>query len=216
MSDIVDQVNQTHREVGTGRIPAGEGRTVLLRRHYAADVEDVWDACTDPDRISRWFLPITGDLRLGGRYQLQGNAGGEILRCEPPSLLAVTWVFGDAPTEEDVTEVEVRLAPAPEGGTLFELVHTAVVDEQRWAQYGPGAVGVGWDLTVIGLHLHLSGQVIEDPAAWESSPEARELAVTSSLAWGAALQASGATAEEAAIAAENTTAFYAPEPDTAP
>ena len=31
--------------------------------------------------------PISGDLRLGGRYQLQGNAGGEILVCEPPQHL---------------------------------------------------------------------------------------------------------------------------------
>ena len=45
----------------------------------------MWDACTDPERIGRWFLPVSGDLRLGGRYQLEGNAGGEILRCEPPT-----------------------------------------------------------------------------------------------------------------------------------
>ena len=32
-----------------------------------------------PERIPRWFLPVSGDLRLGGRYQLEGNAGGEVL-----------------------------------------------------------------------------------------------------------------------------------------
>ena len=36
-----------------------------------------------------------------------GYAGGEILRCEPPRLLRVTWVMGEGPA----SEVEVRLAP---------------------------------------------------------------------------------------------------------
>jgi uncharacterized protein YndB with AHSA1/START domain len=54
----------------------------------------VWDACTDPDRLNRGFLDVTGDLRLGGSYQLEGNAHGEILRCSPPRLLAVSWIYG--------------------------------------------------------------------------------------------------------------------------
>src|SRR5262245_15413379 len=122
VSDILSEFDAVERGTGRGRIPAGEGNTVRLRRTYAARVEDVWDAITDPDRIGRWFLPVTGDLRLGGRYQLKGNAGGEILRCEPPRLLAVTWVIGDNPSDVDVTEVEVRLSPGPAGGTDFELV----------------------------------------------------------------------------------------------
>ena len=59
----------------------------MLRRRYDAAIEDVWDAVTDPDRLKRWFLPISGDLRVGGTFQLEGNAGGEILSCEPPRLL---------------------------------------------------------------------------------------------------------------------------------
>ena len=44
-----------------------------------APVEEVWDALTDPDRIRRWMMPITGELKVGGSFQLEGNAGGEIL-----------------------------------------------------------------------------------------------------------------------------------------
>ena len=43
-------------------------KTLLIRRTYDAAPEDVWDALTDPDRIVRWFLPVTGDLRPGGRF----------------------------------------------------------------------------------------------------------------------------------------------------
>jgi uncharacterized protein YndB with AHSA1/START domain len=213
MLDIAGQINAVHRELGQRRIPAGEGRTVGLRRSYDAPIEDVWDAITNPDRINRWFLPITGDLRLGGNYQLKGNAGGEILRCEPPQLLKVTWVFGDNPTEVDVTEVEVLLSRGAQGQTVFELEHAAVVGPQRWAEYGPGAVGVGWDLALLGLSLHLRGEFIEDPDAWVESPEAREFIAESSKAWAAAHEAAGATTTEAVTAAENTTRFYAPDPE---
>ena len=171
---------------------------------------DVWNACTDPDRISRWFLPVTGDLRLGGHYQLQGNAGGEILRCEAPRQLKVTWVFGDDPTEADVTEVELRLTPGADGETLLELEHAAVVDPERWAEYGPGAVGVGWDLTLLGLSLPLRGGSIEDPAAWLESPEAKTFIAQSSQAWRAAHEAAGATSAEAEMAGKNTATFYDP------
>jgi uncharacterized protein YndB with AHSA1/START domain len=213
MIDVVNELNAVHRELRDGRIPAGEGRSVILRRTYDAPIEDVWDAISSADRINRWFLPITGDLRLGGTYQLKGNAGGEILRCEPPHLLKVTWVFGENPTENDVSEVEVRLSPAGDDETVFELEHTAVVDPQFWAQFGPGAVGVGWDLAVLGLGLHLRGGSIDDPDAWAQTPEARRFMTDSGSAWGAAHQAAGATAAEAEAAARNTTEFYVPPPD---
>ena len=92
MIDVIQQIEAIQREVGTGTIPAGEGRSIRLRRRYEAPIQDVWDALTDPDRISRWFLPVSGDFRLGGRYQFEGQAGGEILACERPNRLKVTWV----------------------------------------------------------------------------------------------------------------------------
>ncbi|TDD06120.1 hypothetical protein E1292_15690 [Nonomuraea deserti] len=51
-------------------------------------------------------------------------------------------------------EVEVRLSAAA-GGTLFELMHAAEVPD-FWSGFGPGAAGVGWDLALLGLGLHLS------------------------------------------------------------
>src|SRR5262245_58255057 len=62
-------------------------RMVVATCRYATDADDLWDALTQRERIPRWFMPISGDLRLGGRYQLEGNAGGEITACEPPKRL---------------------------------------------------------------------------------------------------------------------------------
>jgi len=125
MTDILDAFNAAQREISRSRIQSGDAWRVTLRRTYHAPIEDVWDAITNPDRLRRWFLPVTVEPRLGGKFQLEGNAGGEIIGCEPPRLLRVTWAFGENITEKDINEVEVRLSAAPDGGTLFELSHSA-------------------------------------------------------------------------------------------
>jgi len=213
MIDIVNQIEAVRREVGEGRIAAGEGRAVRLRRTYQAPIEDVWDAVTNPERISRWFLPISGDVRLGGTYQLEGNAGGTVLVCDPPQRFRVTWVYGEPATDRDISEVEVRLSSPESGMTILELEHSAIVPEDRWDQYGPGAVGVGWDGALLGLTLHLQGGSVDDPLAWQVSNEGRVFFTRSSEAWGEANAAAGADADAVARAVANTTAFYAPVPE---
>jgi uncharacterized protein YndB with AHSA1/START domain len=192
-------------------VPAGEGKAIRMRRTYQAPIGDVWDALTNPDRIGRWFLPISGDYRVGGSYQFEGNAGGEILACDRPNRLKVTWIFGDAPVGS--SEVEVRLAPAGADATTVELEHTAIVPDEMWSEYGPGAVGVGWEGGFLGLALHLQGGSIADPVAWQVSDEGRDFYTRSSKAWGAAHQAAGADAETVARNVTNTTEFYAPAPE---
>jgi uncharacterized protein YndB with AHSA1/START domain len=206
MNDFLDELEAVRREVDN----RDGARVVVLRREYPAAVDDVWDAVTNPQRIPRWFLPISGDLRLGGRYQIEGNAGGEVLQCEPPSLLRVSWVYGE-PVEGALSEVVVRLAPSGAGRTTLELEHAATVPPEQWTEYGPGAVGVGWDLTLLGLALHLSGGSLEDiggAEAWARSPEGRRVHAASSEAWGGANVAGGAKPDDAAAAVRNTTAFY--------
>ena len=91
--DVNEHISAVRRQVGTRTLEAGQARVVTLSRTYGAPVDDVWDACTSVERIPRWFLPITGDLRVGGRYQLQGNAGGTVERCEAPNSFGATWEF---------------------------------------------------------------------------------------------------------------------------
>ena len=125
MSDLLHHLRATTRNI-TSRDHLGQPARVLTAvRTYNAPMEDVWDALTNGERIPRWFLPISGDLRVGGHYQFEGNAGGEVLACEPPSLLRISWVMGE-PSPDSFSEVEVRLTPV-DGGTQFELVHTATV-----------------------------------------------------------------------------------------
>ncbi|MDC3959989.1 SRPBCC family protein [Polyangium jinanense] len=213
MIDIMKELYAVHRETGPKAMLAGEGRTVKLRRSYDAEIEDVWDAITNPERIRRWFLPLEGELRLGGHYQLKGNAGGKILRCDPPRLLEVTWSMG--PKDDESSKVEVRLSVGEGDQTILELEHAAIVPPGMWSEYGPGAVGVGWDLTLLGLSMELRSIFLEDKEAWGLTPEARQFITESSVSWGAANQAAGTSAEDAQKCVENTTKFYAPDPPPA-
>ncbi len=208
MTDLLNELNAVRRSTGTRGAGDAEARTIVLTRVYDAPIDDVWNAVTDPERISRWFLPVTGDLKLGGRYQTQGNAGGVIKACEPPKRLLVTWEMGET-KESDFSEVELRLVEV-DGGTEFTLDHVAVVDPAFWNQFGPGAVGVGWDLTLLGLATHLRGESIGNPEEFEKSPEAREFTTASCVSWEAASIAGGIPEDEAKSMGANTLAFYVP------
>jgi uncharacterized protein YndB with AHSA1/START domain len=206
MNDIAEEITAVHREVGGRALEAGQARVVTVSRSYPADLTDVWDACTNPERIPRWFLPVSGELKLGGRYQLEGNAGGTITHCDPPHGFDATWELGG-----DVSWIEVRLADEGDGRTLFLLNHIGHMDDERWAQFGPGAVGVGWEGALIGLHLHLTTREAVDPAKmaeWSTSEEGQRFLIASSDAWCQASVASGTDPAQARAAADRTTAFY--------
>ena len=212
MIDVSHQVSAADRTVGTRTLLAGEARVVTIARSYPADIDDIWDACTNPERLPRWFLPVSGELRLRGRYQLEGNAAGTIERCDPPHSFAATWEYGG-----ETSWIEVRLTTVDDG-TRFELDHIAHVDDERWAEFGPGAVGVGWDLGLMGLALHLAGRgpnPEQDPA-WLASTEGSRFVIDSSEAWFTAAVAAGTDPEAARAAADRTTAAYTAPPDPPP
>jgi len=184
-------------------------RAVVASRAYATDIDDLWNAITDKARIPRWFAPVDGNLELGGKYQIKGNAGGTVTACEPPRSFALTWEFGGG-----MSWVEVELAEAGDA-TQLTLRHIAPLDdksEEFWDRFGPGAVGVGWDLSLLGLAWHLeTGEAVKERFAeetWPLSDEGRTFATSSSDAWTAASLAYGTDEEAANRAGASTTAFY--------
>ena len=190
-------------------------RAVIASRGYPTTIDDLWEAITSAERLPRWFLPITGDLRLGGRYQLQGNAGGTITACEPPRRFEVTWEHGG-----ETTWLTVRLAEVSNGETRLELEHVAILEDlSKYGQFGPGAVGIGWDLTLMGLAEHLASGGAVDPAqgmAWMVSAPGKSFMRLSSDDWCRAAIAGGAEPEAARAAAARCTAAYTGEGDAAP
>lgn len=211
MKDVLDELAAVRRTMGTAALPAGEAYTMELRRRYDAPIDDVWDAITAPERLGRWLKPVTGDLRPGGSFALEGGEHGEILRCEPPRLLRVSWLFGPEADEwPGTSEVEVRLSPGPAGDTELELVHAAAVGEPMFPTYGPGAGGVGWDLHLLTLAGYLVDGEVLDHGEFRVSDTGREFVRRSAVAWGEAHLAAGGDPEHVAAAVEATTAFYVP------
>ena len=138
----IDQPGAVRRELTTAERDGVELRRLIVERTYPAPIEEVWDALTNPERIPRWFLPVTGDLRLGGRYQLEGNAGGTVLACDPPRASA-------SPGSTAATSAGwAALTDARRRHPARARAH-APVDPEPGTQFGPGAVGLGWDLALV-------------------------------------------------------------------
>lgn len=205
--DAESHLAAVERSVSSLERDGRPARAITLGRSFPVPLEDLWDAVTNGERIPQWFLPVTGELELGGRYQLEGNAGGAITACEPPSRFVVTWEFA-----EDTSWVDVRCSEEGTGAARLELAHTALLSP-HWGEYGPGATGVGWELGLLRLALHLEqpNEPQPDEAAFAASPGGRALVAGSSEAWGEAGIAAGIAADAARTAARRTTAFYTGE-----
>jgi uncharacterized protein YndB with AHSA1/START domain len=178
-------------------------REITLERIYDTTPDDLWDALTNARRLPRWFLPISGKLETGGRYQFEGSAGGIITECDPPRRVRATWEFGGA-----VSWVDLRLAPDGDGCRMT-LSHVCPVDD-HWRKYGPWAVGIGWDLTLLGLADHLSDSEVGrfDEDVFTASADGQAYVGRVSEDWGRAVIAAGEDQEQAATASRRTTAFY--------
>ncbi|MDR6907235.1 uncharacterized protein YndB with AHSA1/START domain [Agromyces sp. 3263] len=214
MVDVRSQVEAVTRTLRTDTVDGAASRIQTIAQDYPAGIDDVWKATTTADRIARWFLPVSGDLQLGGRYQLTRNASGEVLECTPPSdgsaSYRVTWEFAGS-----VSWVTVRLTSLGSDRTRFELDHVARAADLpagMWETYGPGATGVGWDQALLGLALHLGaldGRISpEEGEQWALSAEGSMFSRAAADRWADAHVADGADPDDAARAADATFAFY--------
>lgn len=188
----------------------GEGDVYVsgsLSQTYPTDVADLWDAVTSAERLPRWFAPVTGELALGGRFQVEGNAGGTVLECDAPHRYLVSWeIMGG------VSQVEVVVEPDGDGARLT-LTHSGENVRDFYEQFGAGATGVGWDLAFLGLNALLAtGQDRpEDAEAFFATPAAKGLIAASAKAWAEASIAAGVPEEQARAQGARTAAFFSGE-----
>jgi len=207
--DLLRHIGAVTRKVSSREVDGQLARVLVASRVYNTDRANLWDALTNIERIPRWFLPISGDLRQGGHYQFEGNAGGDIIACDPPERFTVTWGM-----QGQVSWVTIALTEQPDERTELRLEHVAHVPDEMWNQYGPGAVGVGWEQGLLGLDLYLTGDTSVTPESameWLTGTEGKEHVRQSSACWAAAAINAGTDPDRAHAAAANTTAFYTGE-----
>jgi hypothetical protein len=135
-----------------------------------------------------------------------------VLACDPPTSLSVTWEYAG-----QVSWVDVTLSPA-DGGTLLRLDHVRPTDPATWGQLGPGVVGIGWEMALMGIDEHLLSPDADpaEAAAWMAGPEGRAYFAAfvpgASAAWAGASIAFGTDPEVARAAADRCTAAYTTPP----
>ncbi len=209
--DFNEVLGASFREVGSDERDGRPTYIVRASRSYPTTPADLWNAVSDKERVQRWFAKVTGDFNQGGRFSIEGNAEGDIVACEPPRLLALTWEFGG-----NTSWVKFTIEETGEGA-LLTLEHEHPTDaksQAHWRQYGPGATGVGWELAMVGLDMHVSGggaSTIETGGAWAESTSGKAALRAWAEAWGKAHAKAGADAQIAMETAERTAAFYTGE-----
>jgi uncharacterized protein YndB with AHSA1/START domain len=169
------------------RIPAGEARVAVFTRTYGTTIEDLWDACTNPERLRRWYVPVTGELHVGGDFQQVNMGTGTILECDAPRLLKLSLGGG-------ADEIELRLSPGPAAGTTtLELQHATTLDSHNIGGQSYDAIfcmGGGYYPRLQALDQHLRGTLPEsyDSSAFHLNPDMRPTIERGSVAMAALLE----------------------------
>ena len=128
---------------------------------YDTTIEDLWHACTTPERLARWIAHVDGDLRVGATIHMvftsswTGPARIEV--CDAPDHLLLTT----EPGTDDEGQIEAWLTD--EGPTT-----RLVVEERGLPRAHLPFHASGWQahLDDLGRSLAIDGPV--HPEGWSS------------------------------------------------
>jgi uncharacterized protein YndB with AHSA1/START domain len=158
-TDSTTAYHEPQPELHHRAIPAGDARVAVMTRTYETTIADLWDACTNPERLSRWYTTVSGDFRVGGNFEQVNMGGGTIVECEAPNHLRLSLGSG-------VDEIELRLSPGPEAGTTtLEVQHATTLDEHNIGGQMYDAIfcmGGGYYPRLLALDMHLRGTLPDD------------------------------------------------------
>lgn len=129
---------------------------------YDTDIDDLWDACTAPERLARWIVQVSGDLQVGGAVEMTFTSTwtgpGRVDVCERPHHLLVTTFAGTD------TEAQIEAWLTAEGDRT-----RLVVEERGLPLQELHAHGAGWQahLEDLGRALDLDGTA--HPQGWSAT-----------------------------------------------
>jgi len=150
--------------IGTMRALDETRGAVRVEDIYDTDIDDLWEACTTPERLARWLAEVSGDLRVGGTihavFTSTWTGPGRVEVCDAPHHLLLTM----QPGTEDEAQIEAWLTG--------EGSRTRLVVEERGLPvdhlYGHGA---GWQAHLEDLGRSLAEDAAVHPERWtEQTP----------------------------------------------
>jgi uncharacterized protein YndB with AHSA1/START domain len=165
MSHNSDLPNRVLASLGS----ADGAGVVRLEDRFDTTVEDLWEALTDPARLSRWYGQVEGDLRPGGRIRTYIEAAdiestGRVEVCQPPRRMTLTsretdesYQRGRGVPPYDQT-IEVALTTV--GNQTDLVVEIKGMPLDKIAFYG-----AGWQIHIEHLADHLNGRQSGDGEA---------------------------------------------------
>lgn len=126
--------------------------SVSVEDTFDTDIDDLWEACTQPERLARWIAEVTGDLRVGGQFQARFTSGwegtGRVEVCEPPRRLTLS-TREDGGQDEQVIEVSL----VAEGGKTSLVITERGLPEKNLPPYA-----AGWQVHLEDLAAYLAGR----------------------------------------------------------
>ena len=168
------------RILGSLRSADGAG-VVRIEDRYDTDIDDLWSAITDPDRLARWFGEVDGELSLGGEFRVQiadaGERTGQVEACDAPQRLSVTT--------RETDESYRRGQGVPPFDAAWDITLTADGDQTVLVLEVRGMpldkiafFGAGWQIHAENLAAYLAGREPDDvEARWgELVPPYQDLA----------------------------------------
>ena len=168
-----DKARVGSRLLGGLRSVNGKG-IVRIEDRYETDIDDLWSALTEPDRLARWIAEVEGELRVGGefraRFTSEWEGTGRIEACEPPRRLLVSTRQTGAPGEN---AIEATLTT--DGDQTILVIEERGMPIEHLADYG-----AGWQIHAEDLAAYLAGRERCDMRArWEElAPAYQELAAS--------------------------------------
>lgn len=142
--------------------------TLMIRRSFAADLDTVFDALTNPAALRQWFGPgtvtpttVSCDLRVGGQWAIEmvdpdcneHNVSGEYLEIDPPNRVVFSWAWASTP--DAVSRVTYALSRGERGQTVLTLTHERLGDGQIRDRHG-----IGWGGSLDNLAPWLAGRAV--------------------------------------------------------
>lgn len=100
---------------------------IIKEQLFPHSIQSVWQAITQEDRISTWFLPANFKAEKGFRYTFNGSSAdcspitGEVIEATPYRL-QYTWIVTEHPTKTLVTWTLEEV----DGSTKVYLEHSGI------------------------------------------------------------------------------------------
>jgi uncharacterized protein YndB with AHSA1/START domain len=140
--------------------------SVRVEEVYDTDIDDLWTACTVPERLARWIAQVSGDdRRVGGTVDVvftsTWSAPVRIDACEAPHHLLLTG----EPGGDEETQIEAWLTAE---GSRTRLV----VEERGLPRASLHFHGAGWQAHLEDLARSLDTGAPAHPDGWSPATPA--------------------------------------------